>query len=158
MSKPYDKAYLSDCHNAPVYVVGSDEGTCHYECDTCGKSCNFHAADSDGLSGQLRKLMHDMHCTTHMPDCADYCDGDETFLNEVMSLIHQHDQQIIAEAERRLLERVDKEVIGENDPSKVKNIYGVLYRSPHNMAKNKLRRQQRQRLQQLTAQQEKKHE
>ena len=46
-NKTYDPEYLSDCHNARVYVVGDSfgEGTNHYECDVCGTSCNFHVAN-----------------------------------------------------------------------------------------------------------------
>lgn len=46
----YDDTYLSDCHNARVYIVGgagdfSDyQGgiTLHYTCDECKEMCNFH--------------------------------------------------------------------------------------------------------------------
>lgn len=46
MNHPIDPKYLSDCHNSPVYVVGSSEGTNHYECLRCKKSCGFHAKES----------------------------------------------------------------------------------------------------------------
>lgn len=42
-----DPNYLSNCHNAPVYVVGDSEGTNHYNCSECNKLCNFHAAKSE---------------------------------------------------------------------------------------------------------------
>jgi hypothetical protein len=41
-NKDYDDTYRSNCHNAPVYVVSGDEGTNHYNCDTCSVPCEFH--------------------------------------------------------------------------------------------------------------------
>lgn len=43
--------WLSDCHNAPVRVVGGDEGTNHWECAECELSCNAHHAASEVPSG-----------------------------------------------------------------------------------------------------------
>lgn len=54
-----DPAWLSDCHNAAVYVVGSDEGTNHYECLTCKQSCNFHDANSSN-DDQLDEILHSL--------------------------------------------------------------------------------------------------
>ena len=34
------KKHLSDCCNAPLKIISADEGTSHYECEKCGKSCN----------------------------------------------------------------------------------------------------------------------
>lgn len=37
---------LSNCHKAPVKVVGGDEGTNHYECTKCGKACDLFTEPS----------------------------------------------------------------------------------------------------------------
>lgn len=36
--KTKSQFYLSDCHNAPVYVAS--DGTKHYRCEECGNTCN----------------------------------------------------------------------------------------------------------------------
>ena len=35
-----NKEHKSDCCGAEVKTICSDEGTCHWECEKCGKSCN----------------------------------------------------------------------------------------------------------------------
>lgn len=40
MERIYDEKYKSECHNSKVFVVGTNEGTNHYECDFCLKPCN----------------------------------------------------------------------------------------------------------------------
>ncbi len=35
-----NKEHQSDCCQAPVQVIGGDEGTNYWECEKCGKSCN----------------------------------------------------------------------------------------------------------------------
>jgi len=44
ISPATDPHYRSDCHNAAVYVVGTDEGTNYYECATCKEGCDYHSA------------------------------------------------------------------------------------------------------------------
>jgi len=41
------KKHLSDCHEAPVVVVGGDEGTNHYECTYCGNACDIRSEYDD---------------------------------------------------------------------------------------------------------------
>ena len=38
VERNYDHDRMSDCHQAPVYIVGHT--TLHYECSRCGKACN----------------------------------------------------------------------------------------------------------------------
>ena len=43
------KKHLSDCCNAPLKIISADEGTSHYECEKCGKSCNdIYYYDTEG--------------------------------------------------------------------------------------------------------------
>ena len=54
MSK--DPKYLSDCHNADVYVVSTNEGTNSYACSTCDKLCGFYPAPQE-LERQIDEIL-----------------------------------------------------------------------------------------------------
>ena len=66
----------------------------------------FTASESDEQREQVKQLMQDMHCTTHMPDCADWCDGDDVFLSGLMRIVAQHTKDAV---ERECLKaRIDE--------------------------------------------------
>ena len=50
--------WRSKCHDATVHVVGSDEGTSHYECDQCGKACDFYDVNAP-LPSSTQKAIHE---------------------------------------------------------------------------------------------------
>lgn len=59
-----------------------------------------------GVRKELEKLMKDMHATTHMPDCAEHCDGDERFLNGLEALFALQADKAVQDELSRLLAHI----------------------------------------------------
>lgn len=52
------KPELSNCHQAPVIVRSSDEGTSYYECESCGQSCDLYVPKPKQDRGLEEELKH----------------------------------------------------------------------------------------------------
>lgn len=60
------------------------------------------------LRKELEKVMKDMHATTHMPDCAEHCDGDERFLDELEVLVALQADKAVQDARIDELQKVQE--------------------------------------------------
>jgi predicted RNA-binding Zn-ribbon protein involved in translation (DUF1610 family) len=87
---------ITECHKVKAIVVGSGEGTNHYECPTCGESVNIDGSLPKRLSAFEYCLLTATLFMSQVPCDSSYDRKMAELLSEVKKA---HDQELVEELE-----------------------------------------------------------
>ncbi len=108
-----EEEHKSDCCAAPVKVVGGDEGTNHWECEKCGKSCNDtfyvgHSKREEKVCGNCKKPFRGATLCPHVAPSPE--EGWEAFKSFIQPFKNRaYTQETADEIERRVSQLLSKE-------------------------------------------------
>lgn len=129
--KPEEK--LSDCCKAPVRVECGGEGTCHWECTKCEKSCDVvsnQPSPKENLAEKLQdpEILHEAARRANKDQKELYDKGMEAWEENIPKIfptgfMRGSDESRLKDFIRQLLERHTKEAYGQGWDKSFKNTF-----------------------------------
>lgn len=84
-----DKEHKSNCCGADVEIISADEGTSHWECMKCGKSCN----DTFYFPDKTQKTLQQILSLEDFPE--DLLTDMMVEPEPIKQYIHSHDKEVL---------------------------------------------------------------